>query len=370
MCLILVSMKKVRLLLVEDEAIIALMEKKELEQKYYEVEHVFKGEDAVRVLTEEKKPFDAVLMDIDLGKGMDGTEASEIILKELDIPIIFLSARTEPEIVEKNEKITSYGYVVKNSGPIVLDASIKMALKLFQVKQSRAAMVHMLDVAPNSITVHTTEGVFLYANKKTYDLHGWTEEEFMEINLHDLDVPDSEDLLEERFQLIFQEGSAVFQVEHFRKDGTTFPLEVSAKIVDWQGRSAVLSIATDITDRKNAERSLKRSEERVQALLAANPDIMLIFDRQGRILDYHASDEKELFADGATFLNRHVSDVLPDYLAELTMEKLKELFSAGGLLTYGYRAEHRGRERWYESRLVPCGKDCALAIIRDITERR
>ena len=57
MCLILVSMKKVRLLLVEDEAIIALMEKKELEQKYYEVEHVFKGEDAVRVLTEEKKTF-------------------------------------------------------------------------------------------------------------------------------------------------------------------------------------------------------------------------------------------------------------------------------------------------------------------------
>ncbi|MBN2049540.1 MAG: PAS domain S-box protein, partial [Spirochaetales bacterium] len=232
------------------------------------------------------------------------------------------------------------------------------------------AMAHMLDVAPNSITVHTTEGRFLYANKKTYDLHGWTEEEFSKINLHELDVPESAAQVEERVRLIFQEGSAVFQVEHFRKDGTTFPLEVSAKIVEWQGRPAVLSIATDITERKKAEQSLKKSDERIQALLAANPDIMFIFDRQGKIVDYHASDEKELFAEGKAFLNRHVSEVLPDYLAELTMEKLKELFSANCLLTYTYKAEHEGRVRRYESRLVPCGKDCALAIVRNITELR
>ena len=62
---------------------------------------------------------------------MDGTEAAQEILKHLEIPILFLSSHTEKEIVEKTEAITNYGYVVKNSTFTVLDASIKMAFKLF-----------------------------------------------------------------------------------------------------------------------------------------------------------------------------------------------------------------------------------------------
>ena len=45
----------------------------------------------------------------------------------------------EQKIVEKTEKITSYGYVVKNTGIVVLDASIKMAFKLFEEKQNKMA---------------------------------------------------------------------------------------------------------------------------------------------------------------------------------------------------------------------------------------
>jgi len=76
-------------------------------------------------------------MDIDLGPGIDGTQAAERILEHKDIPVVFLSSHTEPEVVEKTEKITSYGYVVKNTGVTVLDASIKMALKLFEARMER-----------------------------------------------------------------------------------------------------------------------------------------------------------------------------------------------------------------------------------------
>jgi len=73
-------------------------------------------------------------MDINLGNGIDGTQAAEIILRNQDIPIVFVSSHSEREVVEKTEKITSYGYVVKNSSITVLDASIKMAFKLFDAK--------------------------------------------------------------------------------------------------------------------------------------------------------------------------------------------------------------------------------------------
>ncbi len=158
------------LLLVEDEMLIAMSQKMFLEKYGYKVLTINTGEKAVEYLKDDsgieleiipdskKAPLEKfgyrvitaasaekaieifgkhdeielVLMDIDLGSGMDGTQAAEIILRHRDIPILFLSSHIEPDIVEKTEKITSYGYVVKNSSITVLDASIKMAFKLFE----------------------------------------------------------------------------------------------------------------------------------------------------------------------------------------------------------------------------------------------
>jgi PAS domain S-box-containing protein len=125
---------KTAILLVEDQAILAMVEKVELEKRGYLVHHVSSGENAINAIMETRLAIDLVLMDIDLGHGIDGIQAAEKILCHKDIPILFLSSHTEPEVVDKTERITSYGYVVKNSGIVVLDASIKMALKLYQTK--------------------------------------------------------------------------------------------------------------------------------------------------------------------------------------------------------------------------------------------
>ncbi len=119
------------ILLVEDEILIAMSEKMALEKYRYSVITANSGEKAIETI--KKIPeINLILMDIDLGKGIDGTQAAEIILRDRNIPVVFLSSHIEPEIVEKTEKITSYGYVVKNSSTTALDASIKMAFKLFE----------------------------------------------------------------------------------------------------------------------------------------------------------------------------------------------------------------------------------------------
>ena len=128
------SRNKKTILLVEDEPVTAKAGKNTLEKFGYKVIHAHSGEKAIDLFNDNDK-IDLILMDIDLGDGIDGTETAIAILKERDIPIVFLSSHIETEIVEKTEKITSYGYVVKNSGITVLDASIKMAFKLFESNQ-------------------------------------------------------------------------------------------------------------------------------------------------------------------------------------------------------------------------------------------
>jgi len=123
----------VKILLVEDEYLIAMTETNALKDYGYEVRHVSSGEKAIEIVKSEG--FDLILMDINLENEIDGIETAQIILDKLDIPIIFVSSHIEKEVVERTEKVTSYGYVVKSSTITVLDASIKKAMKLFNAKK-------------------------------------------------------------------------------------------------------------------------------------------------------------------------------------------------------------------------------------------
>ncbi|MBI9107918.1 MAG: PAS domain S-box protein [Spirochaetales bacterium] len=135
---------KKTLLLVEDEIIIAMAKKQELGKYGYNTIHAMTGEAAV-TLVRERQDINMVLMDIDLGRGIDGTEAAELILKDKEIPIVFLSSHTESEIVERTNKITSYGYVVKSSGISVLNSSIKAAFELFDTNLKVDKNIRLLE---------------------------------------------------------------------------------------------------------------------------------------------------------------------------------------------------------------------------------
>lgn len=145
-----------------------------------------------------------------------------------------------------------------------------------EVQETLRLMAGLLDMAPNSITVHDHQGRYLYANRKTFEMHGYTEAEFMALSLHDIDVPESEALIEERMRMIVEKGEATFEVEHFRKDGTIIPLEVLVKAVEHGGVPAFLSIANDITQRKEAdserERLLIAIEQAGETILITDPE--------------------------------------------------------------------------------------------------
>lgn len=127
-------------------------------------------------------------------------------------------------------------------------------------------LARMSDDAPASITVHDFEGNFIYANEETFRVHGYTREEYLKKSLHEIDVPESELLIAERMQQINEKGAAEFDVQHFRKDGSIIPLHVNGKIVEWGGRKVLMSIATDLTERKKAEEALKQANKKLNLL--------------------------------------------------------------------------------------------------------
>jgi len=122
------EVKQKTILLVEDEVILSVAGKRSLMGLGYQVEIALDGGSAIERISGNPE-IDLVLMDIDLGSGMDGAEAASQILKLRELPVVFHSSHTEPEIVARTEAITSYGYVVKNTGSALLLAGVRNALE-------------------------------------------------------------------------------------------------------------------------------------------------------------------------------------------------------------------------------------------------
>ncbi len=255
------------LLLVEDEALIALAEARDLERVGYSVLRAGTGERAVEIAASDAA-FDLVLMDIDLGPGMDGTRAAREILMLRDVPVLFLSSHTEPEVVARTEAVSSYGYVVKNSGIRVLDASVKMAFRLHESNREASRNARRFDALAGTsmegFWISDSEGRILEVNRTFARMSGYSREELLGMRIADLEAEMDGPAVRQKIREIREDGSGRFETRHRTKDGRILEVEVNATDVPDQGYT--ICFIRDVTDRKRAE-DLRREREQYSRIL-------------------------------------------------------------------------------------------------------
>ena len=129
------KMAKVKILVVEDEAITANDIQNRLNDLGYDVPAIAaSGEGAIKKV-EEIEP-DLVLMDIVLKGDMDGTEAAEQIRDRFDIPVVYLTVYMDEERLEKTKVIEPYGYIIKPIEDKELRPAIEMALQRHKLEKA------------------------------------------------------------------------------------------------------------------------------------------------------------------------------------------------------------------------------------------
>ena len=137
----------------------------------------------------------------------------------------------------------------------------------------------LLEASPASIIVFNDDGALLYANEQSFKMHGFTRDEFMALTLHDLDIPQDAAHIDDRFRYTVEHGENTFEVGHYRKDGSTVPLAVRNRPAMWKGRQVILSVGTDITERKRVEQELVEGNARLEEMVYAVAEAM------GRIVE-------------------------------------------------------------------------------------
>ncbi len=156
---------------------------------------------------------------------------------------------------------------------------------------------------------------------------------------------------------------ATREVRWRTKDDQVVTVLYSADTLEVDSERCVLSVAEDITARKQAEATHR-------AVLRALPDWIFVLSTSGVFLDFHAKDPERLAAPPQTFLGKHIKDVLPPEVADGLLLCFDRAMRSDDTATLEYSLPAMGDVRFFEARVVRCDADKVLAIVRDITERR
>jgi PAS domain S-box-containing protein len=227
----------------------------------------------------------------------------------------------------------------------------------------------LLDIAPNSIIIHDFHGNILYANKKAFEIHGFTKSEFLALRLQDIITPETAEKLTGYFDFMNHKNEGIFDVAHFKKDKSILLLELFVSKINWNGLPALLSIANDISTRKQTEdeyRLLKKSIE-------IHNDGVYWLDSENRFIYINDQGCKELGYSREELIGKPVNIVNPRATEE-SLARVWELLRTNGHMTI--ESVHRRKDdslfpvEIISSYVIHEGKEYNYGVARNISKHR
>lgn len=235
---------------------------------------------------------------------------------------------------------------------------------------------------PDAIVVVDSEGRIISANELTERMFGYPQEELVGKPVEIL-VPEAFRERHAGYRQAYTEDPksrpmGAMELEAQRKDGSRFPVEISLSPFDTPDGLRVISAIRDISRRKQAEETLRRSEERYRLLTGEIRDYAIfMLDPDGRLMTWNEGSQRMRGYHADEIIGRHVSIFFTpeDIKADTPAEELREAAERGRIETEGWRVKKDGSRFWSHVVLTalrdPTGRLIGFAkIARDITEQK
>ena len=303
---------------------------------------------------------------------LTGWSRSEVIgrtSRELDIFQNYSERDKVADIIKNNGRIINYEVNLKTkSGE---NKIVEFSAELVDVSGQRCLLAHVTDIterkhteerlqdsedkfrtlfnsASDAIFIHDLKGHFFEVNQVACDRLGYSHEELLQMSPRDIDTPDSAAKVQGHIEEIILVGHKIFESAQVRRDGTTIPVEMNARLIDYKGKKAILAVARDITERKRSEDALKESENKyrqlaevleenlgfIQHLIDAIPNPIFYKDVNDIYKGCNSAFEKYLGLSKKEIIGKSVYDLSPSDLAERYHNMDQALFNNPGTQVY------------------------------------
>ncbi len=227
--------------------------------------------------------------------------------------------------------------------------------------------------ANDAFLVTDEEGNIVEANEKALSTYGFTSSEYGAMKIQDLYPPDAGADLEEIRMLLLNNKGAISESLHKRRDGSVFPVEISAGTVEVDGARYFQFIIRDTTEREEAQQLLRGEEQRFRklyeehsAILLAIPDVVLLLDSDRKVIWANSVATKELGLDSSRIIGKSCDDVWHARIGAGHICPGRKCMSTGELeQSFGWTPD----KKLYDIRAVPV-RDTEGRIIRIVETGR
>lgn len=367
-------MAKKKILIVEDDRAVAESIKGIIKKMGHSVSGIVTtGDDAINQVN--KSSPDLILMDVSLQGKIDGIEVAEKIKERLDIPLVYLTARTDEESLVRAKATAPFGYIVKPFDVQDLRLTVEASLHRSEMeKELRERVERFRQLAEN---IHEVFWMFdnlkqqmIYLSPAYEETWGRPREDTYKNpqTLMEAVHPEFQGQVAAAYDKQLQGKPTVEEYQIIRPDGTVRWISDRAfPILDATGKVyRVVGIAEDITERKLAEQELER-------IFDLSLDMICISDTKGNFLRVNPAFETTLGYKTEELLKKSYYDLIHINDLARTATVFKEKLSKGHPL-FDFQNRYRckdGSYKWIEWRSQPPTEDGLLyAIGRDITERK
>lgn len=243
----------------------------------------------------------------------------------------------------------------------------KLAQKALQESEERFR--RLSGATFEGIVVHD-RGKIIDANQAICQMFGYDISELIGINGLDLIAPEDRDVVLKNMVTGYEKP---YEVIGFRKNGSTFPVEIEAKVLPYEGRELRVAALRDITQRKEAEAALRESEERFRSVMEQAADAFIIYDLDGRIIDVNHAACESLGYSRDELLKLSIPEIEENFESEKIAQRWQNMSMGKAIAIEGVHRRKDGTKFPVDMRvgLLEAGnRKSLLALCRDITERK
>jgi len=251
----------------------------------------------------------------------------------------------------KNDNKVQYleGFINDISEKIEAEKALKEIESLYNlISENTGDVIWIMDIKSNKFT---------YVNPSVYYLLGFTPEEVLKQDFHEVMTPESYKHVKEKLPIRIEkflsgnEACRVMtsEIDQIHRDGSKIPTEVvTTLLMDDEGNlNEILGISRDIRERKEIEENLVESEERNRLLIENSGMGIGYWDTNGELIMFNKFGASQLNGKPEEFVGKSFKEIFDEASADQMMKRLSKAIKTSTSQIYEKHVTLPNNEKWF-----------------------
>lgn len=246
------------------------------------------------------------------------------------------------------------------------------------LRQSEQNLNNLFNTIGDAIIIHLDDGSVVEVNDTMLSMYHVSRDTFRNYTIQDYSAPSpiNQHSVEEIISTLKKNGQILFNWQARRPtEDTIFDVEVSLREYSWYGKAAIVAVVRDTTERKQAEKALQQSEQRLRAIINAVPSLIFVKNTNGNFLTANKAVTDCLNMPQGELNGKSLEDI---YIKNKDIREILKNVDLGhnnGLIVTKRYLHDNGNIRWLQIINTKCpesifGEPAIVGIAVDITERK